>query len=221
MRACVQDAAWAGNALVCPEHQWMLDGVEAVDSLDFNPHKWLLTNFDCSAMWVQDRHWLLEALSLTPAYLRSREYDAGLVTDYRDWQVPLGRRFRALKLWMVLRSFGAEGLRGHIRSSTTLAHRFADHVAADDRFELVRDPFLSLVCFRVRAGSGEEGDRRCAALMERVNAGGGTYIVSTTLAGRTVLRFSTGGTMTREQHVDAAWRAIQAACEAGGSGEGR
>lgn len=144
------DAAWAGSAFICCEYRPLLDGVELADSFDFNPHKWLLTNFDCSTMWVQEKKWLLDSLSLTPEYLRSKEYDAGLVEDYRDWQIPLGRRFRSLKLFFTLRMFGKQALQEHIRNHCRLAARFAQWVSKDPNFEIVTQPSLSLVCFRLK-----------------------------------------------------------------------
>lgn len=144
------DAAWAGSAFICPEYRPLLNGVELADSFDFNPHKWLLTNFDCSTMWVQEKKWLLDALSLTPEYLRSKEYDAGLVQDYRDWQIPLGRRFRSLKLFFTLRMFGKKALQAHIREHCRLAAKFAQYIAEDENYEVITQPSLSLVCFRLR-----------------------------------------------------------------------
>ena len=141
------DAAMAGSAAVCPELRDHHDGVEMADSYAFNPHKWLLTNFDCSCLYVADRSSLVDALSITPEYLRNDPSESGLVIDYRDWQVPLGRRFRALKLWFVLRSYGAEGLRRHVREHVRLSQRFAGLVAEDPRFELCAPPALNLVCF--------------------------------------------------------------------------
>ncbi|MGH3774048.1 MAG: pyridoxal-dependent decarboxylase [Pseudonocardiaceae bacterium] len=145
------DAAYAGVAAVCPELRWLNDGVaEYADSYCTNPHKWLLTTFDCDAFWVADRRWLTGALTTLPEYLRNAPSESGMVTDYRNWQVPLGRRFRALKLWAVLRWYGAEGLRRHIREGIGLAARFARWISADDRFEISAPHRLSLVCFRLR-----------------------------------------------------------------------
>ena len=123
------DAAWAGVAAVAPELRWLNDGVELADSYCTNPHKWLLTNFDCDAFWVADRAALVGALSILPEYLRNAATESGAVIDYRDWHVPLGRRFRALKLWAVIRWYGAEGLRAHIRGHVALAQEFASWVA--------------------------------------------------------------------------------------------
>lgn len=159
------DAAWAGAAAVCPEFRDVLGGVESADSLCINPHKWLLTNFDCDLFWVRDREALTGAMSITPAYLRNEQSDAGRVVDYRDWHVPLGRRARALKLWFVIRAFGASGLRDHIRRHVGLAQRFEGYVEGEPRLGLVVERSLSLVCFVVR---GSEGATR--ELVERVNA---------------------------------------------------
>lgn len=199
------DAAWAGAACVCPEHRAMLRGVDRADSFNFNPHKWLLTTFDCSAMWVRDRAPLLAALSITPEYLRNAASDAGEVIDYRDWQVPLGRRFRALKLWFVIRHHGVDGLREHIRRSIALAEEFEQLLLEDERFELACPRSLALVCFRLKdigaTSTGEtpapqrekrsgraphacpaplqheqSGDARTLALLDRINASGRMFL---------------------------------------------
>src|SRR5579875_2728514 len=146
------DAAWAGVAAVAPELRWLNDGLELADSYATNPHKWLLTNFDCDAFYVADRSALVGAMSILPEYLRNAATESGSVIDYRDWQVPLGRRFRALKLWAVIRWYGAEGLRAHVRTHVALAQDFASWVADDDRFELVSPHPLALVTFRLKAG---------------------------------------------------------------------
>ena len=194
------DAAWAGVAAVAPEFRWINDGVDLVDSYATNPHKWLLTNFDCDAFWVADRSALVGALSILPEYLRNTATDSGAVIDYRDWQVPLGRRFRALKLWAVLRWYGAEGLRDHIRNHVALAQEFESWVRADDRFELAAPRTLSLVTFRLRSG---DDDTR--ALMERVNASGRMYLTHTLVDGKVALRMAIGATPTERRHVEAAW----------------
>ena len=143
------DAAYAGAAAVCPEFRWIHDGLSTADSYCFDPHKWLLTGFDCDAFWVADRAELIEALTVLPEYLRNAATESGAVIDYRDWQVPLGRRFRALKLWFVLRWYGVGGAaRSTSAPASALAQRFAAHVRGDDRFEIVAPHPLSLVCFR-------------------------------------------------------------------------
>jgi aromatic-L-amino-acid decarboxylase len=207
------DAALAGAACVCPEHRSMLDGVEHADSVCFNPHKWLLTSFDCDCFWTRDRDSLTGALSVTPEYLRNRASETGQVVDYRDWQIPLGRRFRALKLWLVIRHYGANGLQAHIREHVRLAGLFENLVDSDPRFEVVAPRALALVCFRLR-GEGEESDRRNLDLLERLNATGAVYLTHTSLdlpdtGTRVVLRMSIGAPATKERHVRAAWDRIR------------
>jgi aromatic-L-amino-acid decarboxylase len=200
------DAAYAGSAAVCPELRWTHTGVEYADSYCFDPHKWLLTGFDCDAFWVADRAELIEALTVLPEYLRNAATESGAVIDYRDWQVPLGRRFRALKLWLVLRWYGADGLRAHIRSGVALAQRFADWVRADDRFEVVAPHPFSLVCFRMRQEGNDE-------LLRRINATGRTYLTHTKLGNSYVLRLAIGSPQTEERHVAATWKLIQATAD--------
>ncbi|WP_245681742.1 aminotransferase class I/II-fold pyridoxal phosphate-dependent enzyme [Actinomadura kijaniata] len=206
------DAAYAGVAAVCPEFRWINDGLaEHADSYSTNPHKWLLTNFDCTLLWLADRAPMIEALSILPEYLRNQATTSGDVIDYRDWQIPLGRRFRALKLWSVIRWYGAEGLRAHIRAGARLADALASWIAADPAFE-VRDhhPF-GLVCFRPRwAGlAHDEADAATLALMERLNASGDLYLTHTRVGGRALLRLAVGGPATEERHVRAAWDRIR------------
>jgi aromatic-L-amino-acid decarboxylase len=199
------DAAYAGAAAVCPELRWSHAGVEYADSYCFDPHKWLLTGFDCDAFWVADRGELVQALTVLPEYLRNAATESGEVTDYRDWQVPLGRRFRALKLWFVLRWYGAEGLRAHIRSGVSAAQRFAEWVRADERFEVVAPHPFSLVCFRLRADDAANEE-----LLRAVNATGHAYLTHTKAGGRYVLRLAVGAPSTQERHVAATWKLIQA-----------
>jgi aromatic-L-amino-acid decarboxylase len=197
------DAAWAGVAAVCPELRWILDGVEGVDSICTNPHKWLLTTFDCDAFWVADRTALVGALSILPEYLRNHATESGAVIDYRDWQVPLGRRFRSLKLWTVLRWYGAEGLQQHIRGHVALAQHAAGRIQADDRFELLMPHPLALVTFRLTAG-----DEATRAAMDRVNASGAAYLTHTTVNGSVALRLAIGSLQTEQRHVDAVLDAL-------------
>lgn len=203
------DAAWAGVAAVCPELRWLNEGLESADSYCTNPHKWLLTNFDCDAMWVAERDNIVAALSILPEYLRNAATESGQVIDYRDWHVPLGRRFRALKLWAVIRWYGAEGLRAHVRRDVALAQEFASWVAADDRFELVGPHPLALVTFRLRSG-----DEATQQLMERVNAAGRIYLTHTAAEGRSTLRMAIGSPQTEHRHVAAAWAELQQAADA-------
>ena len=199
------DAAHAGSATICPEHRGLIDGLEHADSYTFNPHKWLLTNFDCSAFWVADRAALIDALSVLPEYLRNQATDSGQVIDYRDWHVPLGRRFRALKLWFVIRHYGAEGLRAHVRASIAHAEWFAAQVERSADFELAAPLSVGLVCFRHRAG-----DAFNESLMNRLNESGALYLTHTMLDGRFVLRLAVGSPATRREHVEAAWTRVMA-----------
>ena len=198
------DAAHAGSAALCPELRWIHAGVEHADSYCFNPHKWMLTNFDCDCFYVADRAALISTFSVTPEYLRNPATESGTVFDYRDWQVPLGRRFRALKLWFVIRQYGAEGLRAHIRRHVALAQEFAGWVAADDRFELAAPVPLNLVCFR-HVG----GDPANQRLLDELNGSGSLYLTHARLDGRLVLRLAIGGTFTERRHVAAAWQLIR------------
>ena len=200
------DAAWAGVAAVCPELREHLHGVEAADSFVTNPHKWLLTTFDCSTFWVRDRAALTGALSILPEYLRNAATESGEVVDYRDWHPQLGRRFRAIKLWAVMRTYGLSGLREHIRSGVELASYAADLVREDERFELVTEPVLSLVVFRLRAG-----DEATMAAMEAVNASGEAYLSHTTVNGRAAIRIAVGSWRTTRADVERTWRALQEA----------
>lgn len=198
------DAAMSGTAALCPEFRHTHDGVELADSYTFNPHKWMFTNFDCNCFYVADRKALIQALSILPEYLRNKATESGAVIDYRDWQIPLGRRFRALKLWFVIRHYGVEGLQYHIRRHVELAQQFADWVRNDTRFELAAPVPLNLVCFRRKGG-----DEVNQALMDRLNRSGDLYLTHTRLNDRLTLRFCVGQTNTMERHVERAWRRIQ------------
>ncbi len=202
------DAAYAGSAAVCPEFRALQDGLELADSYCFNPHKWLLTNFDCDCLFVADRAALINTLSVLPEYLKNRATETGAVFDYRDWQVPLGRRFRALKLWFVIRHYGVAGLQRHIRHHVALAREFADRVRASDDFELCAPVPLGLVCFRHRAG-----DALNQQLMDSLNASGKLYLTHTRLGDRLVLRLAVGGTYTERRHVEQAWARIRETAE--------
>ena len=198
------DAAMSGTAALCPEFRHIHRGLEYADSYCFNPHKWMFTNFDCDCFYVADRAALIRTLSILPEYLRNRATESGAVIDYRDWQVPLGRRFRALKLWFVVRHYGVEGLRYHVRRHVELAQRFCSWVEADDWFELAAPVPLNLVCFRHLGG--EDPSRE---LLERLNRSGELYLTHTVLDGRYALRFCVGQTRTEEKHVVSAWRRIR------------
>ncbi|MEM7754062.1 MAG: pyridoxal-dependent decarboxylase [Planctomycetota bacterium] len=202
------DAAWAGTAAACPEHRSILKGVEHADSLCINPHKWMLTNFDCDLFWTSDPTALTNALSITPEYLKNTASDAGTATDYRDWGVPLGRRFRALKLWFVLRHYGTEGIRAFIRQHIEWARWLETKLASDDRFQLAAPRSLSLVTF-----VSTSGDDATKQLMDRVNATGRFLLSHTThtVAGETryVIRIAIGATLTERRHVEDLWSLLE------------
>ena len=191
------DAAYAGAAMICPEFRHHQNGLELVDSYTFNAHKWLATNFDCSIFWVADRKPLIETLSILPPYLRDSASETGAVIDYRDWHVPLGRKFRALKLWWVLRSFGAEGLREMIRSNVASAHDLADWLESDPRFEVIAPTPFALVSFRCTAG-----DQATQDLAEAINATGSSYVTPSVVDDHPFIRVSIGATWTRHRHVE-------------------
>ncbi len=183
-------------------------GLELADSYTFNPHKWMFTNFDCNCFYVADRKALIQTLSILPEYLRNQATESGAVIDYRDWQIPLGRRFRALKLWFVIRHYGIEGLQHHVRRHVELAQQFAGWVRNDSRFELAAPVPLNLVCFRHKGG-----DDVNQKLMDRLNRSGDLYLTHTKLDNRTTLRFCVGQTNTERRHVKRAWKRIQEAAD--------
>ena len=199
------DAAMSGTAALCPEFRHLQRGLEFADSYCFNPHKWMFTNFDCDCFYVADRKALIQTLSILPEYLRNQATESGAVIDYRDWQIPLGRRFRSLKLWFVIRHYGVEGLRHHVRQHVTLAQQFAEWLRHDPRFELAAPAPLNLVCFRHKAG-----DQANQTIMDRLNRSGDLYLTHTKLNDRVTLRLCVGQTNTQARHVERAWRRIQA-----------
>jgi aromatic-L-amino-acid decarboxylase len=198
------DAAMSGTAALCPEFRYIQDGIERADSYTFNPHKWMFTNFDCNCFYVADRKALIDTLSILPEYLRNQATESGAVFDYRDWHIPLGRRFRSLKLWFVIRHYGVEGLQYHVRRHIEIAQQFAQWVKQDERFEIVAPAPLNLVCFRHRGG-----DESNQLLMDRLNRSGDLYLTHTRLNERFTLRFCVGQTHTGLRHVQNAWRRIQ------------
>jgi aromatic-L-amino-acid decarboxylase len=208
------DSAMSGTAALCPEFRHIHDGVEYADSYTFNPHKWMFTNFDCNVFYVADRSHLIQTLSVLPEYLRNQATESGAVIDYRDWHIPLGRRFRSLKLWFVIRHYGIEGLQHHIREHVRLAQQFAGWLGADSRFELAAPAVLNLVCFRLRAGSHTNQnqanqDQANRLLMEGLNSSGDLYLTHTKLDGKFTLRLCVGQTNTQARHVERAWERIQ------------
>jgi aromatic-L-amino-acid decarboxylase len=198
------DGAMAGIAALAPEHRWVNAGLEHADSYCTNPHKWMGINFDCDLFWTADRTALLGALSILPEYLRSQAAESGAVIDYRDWQIPLGRRFRSLKLWFQLRIDGVEDVKEMIREHVRLTQVLADLVADDNRFEIVAPHPLNLLCLSLR-----DGDAATDRLIEQANATGAVLFTRTVMDGRSVLRFSIGARATQERHVRAAWSLLQ------------
>jgi len=198
------DAAMAGTALLCPEFRHLKDGVELADSYCFNPHKWMFTNFDCDVFWVANRSELIHTFSILPEYLKNMATESGAVFDYRDWHVQLGRRFRSLKLWFVIRHYGIDGLQFHIRKHVEMAQNFAGWVKKSKNFELVMDPPLNLVCFRHKSG-----DAFNMKLMNKVNETGKAFFTHTKFNGQVVLRLSIGQTHTEEKHVQQTWDLIE------------
>lgn len=235
------DAAHAGSAAICPEFRWIVDGAEHADSWCFNPHKWMGVNFDCSVLWVADRAMLVRSLSVLPEYLRNRATESGKVVDYRDWQIPLGRRFRSLKLWFVIRHYGVEGLRAIIREHVRLAQLLRSWVEADPEWELAAPVPLSLVCLRWRGAAARpqetrdearnlrtadrvpdatpasietERDAINEAIMHRVNESGRAFLTHTRVDGRFTLRVSIGSLAVRERHVRALWELLRTTASA-------
>jgi aromatic-L-amino-acid decarboxylase len=202
------DAAMAGTAAICPEFRAVFDGLELADSFCFNPHKWMFTNFDCDCFFVADRASLIRALSILPEYLRNQATASGAVIDYRDWQVPLGRRFRALKLWFVLRCFGVENLQNRIREHVKLAQEFSKWLGEDERFELAAPVAFGLVCFRHRGG--EEVNQQ---ILDSLNTSGKMMLSHTRLDQKLTLRLSIGQTNTERRHVEQAWKSIREAAD--------
>ncbi len=200
------DAAWAGSALILEEHQHLLRGIEHFDSFVFNPHKWLMTNFDCSAHYVRKPEDLIRTLSILPAFLQSRE--AGSVIDYRDWSVPLGRRFRALKLWFVLRCYGVAGLQAIIRNHIAWAADLEAAIRAEPDFEICAPRQLSLINFRFAPAGADDLDAVNARLLEAINDDGFTYLTQNRVRGAFAFRFQIGQTMTTAQDVRDAWRRV-------------
>ena len=198
------DAAMSGTAMLCPEFRHLQNGVEFADSYNFNPHKWMFTNFDCNCFWVADRKALIRTLSILPEYLRNQATESGAVIDYRDWHIQLGRRFRSLKLWFVIRHYGVEGLQHHVREHVRLAQEFAEWIRADEHYELAAPAPLNLVCFRHKGG-----DTANQTIMDRLNGSGDLFLTHTKLNGKLTLRLCVGQTNTQERHVQSAWKRIQ------------
>ncbi|HEY4321429.1 MAG TPA: pyridoxal-dependent decarboxylase [Gemmatimonadales bacterium] len=209
------DAAFGGSAAIVPEVRPLLDGVELADSMVTNPHKWLLTTFDCSAYFVRDVDALLRTFSVTPEYLRTRHDANSAAVNFRDWGIPLGRRFRALKFWFVLRSYGVDAIRAMIRQHIAWGTELAGWVDATPEFERLAPAPLALVCLRhvPAALRGDEAalTRHNAELLARVNRHGAVHLTHTTLDGKYVIRVAIGGFRTGHQHIEQVWQLIRAA----------
>ena len=202
------DAAMGGTALILPEYRWMIDGMEYIDSFVFNPHKWMFTNFDCSAYFVKDAGSLIRTFEILPEYLKTRT--RGQVNDYRDWGVPLGRRFRALKLWSVIRSYGVEGLQAKVREHIRIAAELKQMIAREPDFELLAPVVLTVVCFRYAPSEMNEDqiNRLNEILNHKLNDSGKIYLTHTMLGGKYTLRMVTAQTEVTYEHVRKAWMLI-------------
>ncbi|MEA1876396.1 MAG: aminotransferase class I/II-fold pyridoxal phosphate-dependent enzyme [Bacteroidota bacterium] len=203
------DAAYAGTALLLPEYRWMIEGIEEVDSFVFNPHKWMFTHFDCTAYFVKDEEALVRTFEILPEYLKTQS--RGKVKDYRDWGIPMGRRFRALKLWFVIRSFGIEGLQTKIRKHIQLAERFESWVLDHPDFEIMTKRTLNLVCFRYHPhgiSNEVEINQLNENLENSINSEGNIFLTHTKVHGKYTLRMVIAQTNVEEKHVEEAWGVI-------------
>jgi aromatic-L-amino-acid decarboxylase len=204
------DAAYAGTGLLLPENRWMIDGIESVDTFVFNPHKWMFTNFDCSAYFVKDKGALIRTFEILPEYLKTKEGDR--VNNYRDWGIQLGRRFRALKLWFVIRTFGAEGLREKVRNHIQWTKELAETIENTGDFQLMAPLHLGTVCFRYKPthmSEQEDLNKLNMKLMETLNATGKMYLTHTKLRGSVTLRLVVGQTYQEKRHVEKGWELIR------------
>tara|TARA_B100000902_G_C27292843_1_gene908209 strand:+ start:255 stop:1691 length:1437 start_codon:yes stop_codon:yes gene_type:complete len=198
------DSAMAGPAAICPEFRFVNDGLEFADSYTFNPHKWMLTNFDCNIFYVKDRKYLLNALSILPEYLKNKATEKNDVIDYRDWGIPLGRRFRSLKLWNVINYYGINGIQEYIRTDMRITQELKSWIEADENFEILAPTPLTLICFKYKAN-----DDFNEKLLRKMNASGKMYMSHTKLNGKFAIRFSIGTSTSTKDHVKSTWRRIQ------------
>jgi aromatic-L-amino-acid/L-tryptophan decarboxylase len=207
------DAAFAGTAAIVPELAGFMKGVEMVDSFVFNPHKWMLVNFDCSAYFVKYKSILLNTFEINPEYLKTAADSK--VNNYRDWGIQLGRRFRALKLWFVLRSYGVDGIRDMVRKHVELAGNFKAWISKDPRFEIMAPVNLTLVCFRYNPGGMDQQQLEDVnkQLLDKVNASGKVFLTHTLLKGKYTIRMSVGQRTTGLRHLQQAWSLIKQAVE--------
>lgn len=200
------DAAWAGSAMICPEFRHFMAGCERADSFVFNPHKWLFTNFDCSAHFIRDPDALVKTLAIRPSFLETQGRDG--IIDYSEWSVPLGRRFRALKLWFVIRSYGVEKMQQMIRNHVRWAEEIAARLEQEPDFEIITPPMLSLFSFRYAPEGTEDPDSLNARLLDAINDDGRIYVTQTQAEGHYVIRFQVGQTYTTEDDVAFAFDVI-------------
>ncbi|CAH0404867.1 unnamed protein product [Chilo suppressalis] len=200
------DAAYAGSAFICPEYRYLMKGVEKADSFNFNPHKWMLVNFDCSTMWLKNPRWVVDAFNVDPLYLKHDHQ--GAAPDYRHWQIPLGRRFRALKLWFVLRLYGIENLQKHIRKQIGLAHYFEEFCNKDDRFEIYEEVTMGLVCFRLK-GDNEINEE----LLRHINGRGKIHLVPSKIDDVYFLRLAICSRFTENSDIDLSWEEIKSCAD--------
>jgi len=204
------DAAFAGSALILPEYKWMIKGIEQVDSFVFNPHKWLFTNFDCSAYFVKEKEVLIRTYEILPEYLKTKSDNK--VNNYCDWGIPLGRRFRALKLWFVIRNFGVKGLQEKLRYHITIARNLEKKIREDSDFEILAPVTFNLICFRYKpegVTSEDELNELNEKLMHKVNETGKIYFTHTKLNGKYTLRLVIAQTNVTEKKVTEAWKLIK------------
>ena len=194
------DAAYAGSAFICPEYRYLMKGIESTDSFNFNPHKWLMVNSDCSAMFLKDATYFVDTFNVDPLYLKHQHQS--VIPDYRHWQIPLERRFRSLKLWFVLRTYGVQGLQAHIRKQIALAFEFKTLVQAKKRFEIFTDGIMGLVCFRY-VGSNDFNKE----LNRTINAAGKIHM-SPSLEGSFILRFVVASRLTESIDIRFSWEEI-------------
>ncbi|KAL1079304.1 hypothetical protein V6Z11_D10G213600 [Gossypium hirsutum] len=202
------DAAYAGSACICPEYRHFIDGAENVNSFSFNAHKWFFTTLDCCCLWVKDPGALTKSLSASAEFLKNNASDSKQVVDYKDWQITLSRRFRSMKLWLVLRSYGVENLRNFLRSHVKMAKRFQQLVESDNRFEVVVPRNFAMVCFRVLPTTLKKEPNGCKS-EKTVNASGKIFMTHTIVEGIYVIRFAVGATLTEDKHVIKAWKVVQ------------
>ena len=203
------DAAFSGSALTLPEYRWMADGLELADSFVFNPHKWMFTNFDCSAYFVNDKEALINTFTILPEYLRTKT--TGTINDYRDWGIALGRRFRALKLWFVIRDFGVEGLQERLRHHIQLAENLEEKIIENEKFELMTKRNVNMLCFRFHPKEISDENKLNEineSLLHNLNATGNLFLTHTKIINHYTLRLVIGQTYVTREHVNKAWQLI-------------